>query len=338
MKTTLWLDKCRITGLGESDYFAVRFANYSIDGGKIIPVAGLDEYELPTGIKNCKISGHRLLIELYNLCDQIEFGKKPIHTASVIANWCMKNIHPYEMRELYNEVPNMAEFWKTIKDDERNAKEKLPTTTDPMEMLLRQQEENLSRELSPRERFNVYADRLTGIGEFTTKRFMSDLRELYFAVKVYHAIMAMKDDDRQPAADLAKDGKYSEGMESLSKSILSGSISFAESINEFCYLCRPLKMELGFNARWNEFNYSPVLNTVFDLAWFALFRIAISGTRSAVDDKQTFRTIQCRSCGRTVVATGNNQIFCDDPECQAFKKAKNKREERDRKKKKSKEA
>lgn len=204
---------------------------------------------------------------------------------------------------------------------------------DTMEQLLQQRMPKRKGHIYPREEFSVYTERLTSIGKFTTRQFLQDLKELYFAVKTYHAIMAMQEGDSAPAEALAKDGRETDGMFALSRDITEGRKTFAESVNEFCYLCRPLKMELSYNARWKEFVYAPVLDSVFDIAWFALYRIAVSGARSAVEDKRTFRTIQCRACRRTVVANGNNQLYCDDAECQAFKKAKNQRERRARIKK-----
>jgi len=109
-------------------------------------------------------------------------------------------------------------------------------------------------------------------------------------------------------------------------------MTFSQNIDEFFYLCSPLKMELSYDERRKEFIYAPVLDSIFDIAWFALYRIAISGAHSAIDYKRTFRTIQCRACGRTVVATGNNQLYCNEVECQSFRRAKNKRDERARKK------
>lgn len=107
---------------------------------------------------------------------------------------------------------------------------------------------------------------------------MNDLRDLYFTVKAYHAIIVMKEYDRQSEWSHAKDGRYLDGTPSL-----SNEITFAESINEFCRLCRPLNMELTYNYYLKELDYSLVMNLVFDLAWFALYRIVISVARSAVE-------------------------------------------------------
>jgi len=69
MKTDQWISICRITGLGESEYQAVRFANYSIDNGMITPDV---EVETPaTLLPRRTITGQKLLSRLYSLYETI---------------------------------------------------------------------------------------------------------------------------------------------------------------------------------------------------------------------------------------------------------------------------
>ncbi|HEX3037795.1 MAG TPA: hypothetical protein VHO94_02235 [Oscillospiraceae bacterium] len=332
MKTTVWLDRCTITGVGEIEYHAVKFSDYSIDDGIIVPEVEIDDP--PTSTKMYKLTGQKILISLYKLFDKIDNDKKVDNPANLIAFWCIKHFHPYDMREMYNELPDMDEFWKEIeqKDSIQQDEQVNMSTLHPMEKLLRQHMQTRKVLISPREEFKVHKERLMRLGTFEAQMFLHDLKDLYFAVKTYHAIMAMNEDDNGPAEALAKDGRYSDGMESLSQDIIAGTKSFADCLHEFCFLCHPLNMELNYDVKKSEFIYAPVLNSVFDIAWFALYRIAISGTRSAVDDKLSFSTLQCRACGRTIVSTGRHQIYCKDRECQAFRKAKNKRDERKREK------
>jgi len=43
-------------------------------------------------------------------------------------------------------------------------------------------------------------------------QFLADLREIYYAVYVYHAIKALEEVDIRPAIELSHDGTYSNGM------------------------------------------------------------------------------------------------------------------------------
>ena len=343
MKTDQWISICRITGLGESEYQAVRFANYSIDNGMFTPDV---EIETPAALLPRRtITGQKLLSRLYSLYETINDEQNTIAPSVLIVQWCMKNIHPYEIDALYQFVPDMQEFFAKIEAmrneptnlyDEAGlplpCKAEGPLPTD-MERLLRAQEKKPGMWVSARQEFNVYSIRLQQYGTFTVDQFLADLRELYYAIKVYHAIKALDDNDRQPATELAHDGKYSDGMERLSQQLLNGSLKNAEAFDRFCSLCRTLTMELHYDSHWKEFVYAPVLSSVFDIAWFALFRLAVSGADKATANKQNTRTIQCHACGRTVVATNNRQKYCMDPECQLFRKMKNKRafDERTRK-------
>lgn len=335
MKTDQWISICRITGLGESEYQAVRFANYSIDNGMITPDV---EIETPaTLLPRRTITGQKLLSRLYSLYETINDEQNTIAPNVLIVQWCIKHIHPYEIDALYQFVPDMQEFFakvEAIRKEPTNlydeagrplpCKAEGPVPTD-MESLLRAQVKTPGVWVSERQKFNVYSIRLQQYGTFSIDQFLADLRELYYAIKVYYAIKALKDNDRQPAAELAHDGKYSDGMEHLSRQLLNGSLKEAEAFDRFCSLCRTLTMELDYDSHWKEFVYAPVLSSVFDIAWFALFRIAVSGADKATINKMSARTIQCRACGRTVVATNNRQKYCTDAECQLFRKMKNKR-------------
>jgi len=335
MKTDQWISICRITGLGESEYQAVRFANYSIDNGMITPDV---EIETPaTLLPRRTITGQKLLSRLYSLYETINDEQNTIAPNVLIVQWCIKHIHPYEINTLYQFVPDMQEFFAKVEAMRkepsnlynesgrplaRKAEEPVPTN---MESLLRAQEKTPGVWASARQEFNVYSIRLQQYGTFSIDQFLADLRELYYAIKVYYAIKALKDNDRQPAAKLAHDGEYSDGMEHLSRQLLNGSLKEAEAFDHFCSLCRTLTMDLHYNSHWKEFVYAPVLTSVFDIAWFALFRIAVSGADKSTANKISARTIQCRACGRTVVATNNRQKYCTDAECQLFRKMKNKR-------------
>jgi hypothetical protein len=335
MKTDYWLTICKVTGLGESDYHAVRFSNYAIDNGTITPEVEIEEP--PSVLPHHNISGQKLLTHLYSLYETINSEQNTIAPNVLIAQWCMKQIHPYGIDELYRSAPDMQEFFAKIGavrkeqsdsyDDSgrpvsRKAQESVP---DKLESRLRAYEKEPGVWISGRQEFKAYSIPLRQYGTFTVDQFLADLREIYYAVNVYHAIKALEDGDLSQAAEIALDGKYSNGMEHLSKQLLNGSLKKSEAFDYFCSLCRTLKMELRYDCRWKEFVYAPVLTSVFDIAWFALFRLAVSGADKAAAEKSNVRTIQCRACGRTVVATNNRQKYCNDAECQDFRQMKNKR-------------
>ena len=335
MKTDFWLTICKVTGLGESDYHAVRFSNYAIDNGTITPEVEIEEP--PSVLPHHSVSGQKLLARLYSLYETINSEQNTVAPVVLITQWCMKQIHPYEIGTLYQLVPDMQEFFAKIEATRkepsniydhsgrpipRYAEEPVP---DKLESLLRAHEKKPGAWVSGRQEFKDYSIPLRQYGTFTVDQFLADLREIYYAVNVYHAIKALEEVDLRPAIKLSHDGKYSNGMEHLSRQLVNGSLKKAAAFDYFCSLCRTLTMELRYDSRWKEFVYAPVLTSVFDIAWFALFRLAVSGADKAAAEKSNVRTIQCRACGRTVVATNNRQKFCNDAECQAFRKMKNKR-------------
>lgn len=327
MDTAKWLDRCIVTGVGEAEYQAVRFMGYAYASGHIYPHINEND-PLPCKLKN-KVSGQKVLIDLYELYIALEYKKFPKLSkarrasmaegvkydpqADMIVEWCRTHFHPYAMHDIANTVEDILES-QAFSEPPIDEK-------DHMDMLL-------SETAAPPSE-SCYADRLEGQGGFSKRQFLYDLRGLASAVQVYHSIMGMREEkDASPAQALSRDGRTQEGMEALAGDILSGKRSYEDCIEEFCYLCKPINMQLTYDPRHKSFDYAPVFDSAFDIAWFALYRIAISNERYIDTGNRKLGTIQCRACGRTVTKTGPNQKYCNRPECQAFKEASRKRKSR----------
>ena len=308
MDTGTWLSICTVAGIGESNYTAVRFEYYTIEENRLfVPDTEIDNP--PCRKENYSLTGQDILVSLYNLFDDINYRKNKKGHIELIGEWCKKHIHPYNINELSEHVPDIADYEKML-----------------------EQPNVYCGENSPRKQFQYDTKFLVIDGTFEISKFMRDLELLYFTVKTYHAIMALKDGDSTVAKELAKEGRYCDGRSYTSRDLLSGELDTTEKMNSLCEYFEAQKMELKYDQIKKEFTFVPKVNSVFDIAWYALIRHIISDAASSSKDQINYTLFRCKCCGRLFTPTCNRQKYCADTECQYSRKRKNSKDFYNRKK------
>lgn len=111
---------------------------------------------------------------------------------------------------------------------------------------------------------------------------------------------------------------------------------YYEELRDRLVECIPdFRMRLKLNPRTNRLVFSADVNSVFDIAWYTLARLLSEDP--APEDKgkkekpEEGIMICCRHCGDFLVRRSNRQEYCDKPECQKARNAKNQRDFRRRK-------
>jgi hypothetical protein len=78
---------------------------------------------------------------------------------------------------------------------------------------------------------------------------------------------------------------------------------------------------MKFNVETNNFYIGPDLNSVFEIATYALIRWIASNAPN-MEDTDTRKTLFiCEACGKIGVKTGPRQKYCGTKECQDIRNA-----------------
>lgn len=327
MKTLEWLSTCTIVGIGDIPINAVRFEHYELGNGsaELHPICDRETDKPPKIINKYTLSGYDLLASLYNLFEELNYKDNKNSRASIIDKWCRKHIHPYNINTLFEDIDSFEEY-------------ELLCNYTPSQKLSKMEELLHPNKVPRKVTVTDWHDALDRMfildGTFTIDDFMRDLEYLYFAIKTYHAIKAIEEEaDFTIAREIAKEGKYTDGREDISRELLSEKPVKAKCYHKLAEMCDILKMEIKYNEYEKRFAFVPVINSVFDIAWYALICTISSNALSVKNTKVNNRVIRCPNCGKLFVASSNRQIYCDSTECQAYRNCKKQKAFQDKKRK-----
>lgn len=112
--------------------------------------------------------------------------------------------------------------------------------------------------------------------------------------------------------------------------------NYGELLNKLIERIPDFNMRLKVNPKTNRIEFSADVNSVFDIAWFTLARMISEdptpGNKGlSNDDRPEGSMICCRYCGDFLIRRNGRQEYCDKPDCQKARNAKNQREFRRRK-------
>ncbi len=338
-KSTDILGQKEIGGVGQLIYHPFRYKDYILANDNeeycAFPVCK-PGYE-PAFPTDDSVSGRGLLVSLCNLARQIDDWDNKIPYDQLIIQWCKENMHPYSIDFVYQELTEEG-FDITGYDAELAARDGIFSIKDFME------------DLGKLYTTALFYEALEGICVADEDAACSLYKEgKYFEglpfFESFKNIHSMPDIDVSTAGgNLVKEMElYAEYQKSHpAKQPPDGQFeeepydNYWELLNKLIERIPDFNMCLKVNPKTNRIEFSADVNSVFDIAWFTLARMisedpAPENKGLSNDDRSEGIMICCRHCGNFLIRRNGRQEYCDKPDCQKARNAKNQREFRRRK-------
>lgn len=222
------------------------------------------------------------------------------HQKKVI-EWCSKHIHPYNINKIYDSIPNIDDYYKEVK----------------------------APYISPRSWYEEKAKKALELAQINLFDFLKDLRNLYELTKTYYGLFCFKDGDSKTIENLKTVLEYTSQWNKLAEKILRDNKISKDALKNFAKSIPDVKLSVKFYEKKNSFYLGPKLDSVFDIATYALIRW-IATNAPNMDDTDTKKSLfVCEACGKIGVKNGNRQKYCATKECQDIRNARNKRRKKD---------
>lgn len=316
MSYTDILGFAEIGGVGEMIYHNVQFPEYEIqiEGTEIVVYPKISLGTTMAAKTDYAMTGQKLLASLCNLYKKINDPSYKLEKSYIdlIMDWCRENTHPYQIDYLYDEIHE--------------------------------------------EGFDIKTDAwlLEKDGIFTINDFVHDLAPLCNAFALYHALDQLEIGNDYPARHLYYEGRFEDGLSIFEKykGILDGEtpIKYFDKylqegeqpfvknpLDDYDMLLQRLlscfpdfRMRLKINPRDGRVVYSADVQSVFDIAWYTLSRlVADDAPPKDVDneyDSPEGSILSCLCCGDFFIRRTSRHLYCDNPNCQAERKRKNRRD------------
>lgn len=229
-----------------------------------------------------------LYIKLFNLYLMVKDREKYYNAASkIIVKWSLSRIHPYYPPEVFNIDP----------DTDWGLHWTLLLTG-------------------------------TGLCGFSVRKFIKDLYLLYTDTIAIFTLLYFEYGEDTEAKKFYYESGFGKGTGyDLYKEFTT------EKHNTKTFIRREVvsgiprfKFGLKINEISGKIEFLPEIHSVFDYAYYALSRIAAADIRQ-IDDWGSKKNLTfCSSCGKLFIKTGNNQRYCNDPLCQAYRNQKKSRD------------
>jgi len=337
-KSTDILGQKEIGGVGQLIYHPFRYRDYILTNDReeycAFPVCR-PGYE-PDFPANDSVSGKGLLVSLCNLARQIDDWDNKIPYDQLIIQWCKENMHPYNIDFVYGELTEDS-FDITGYDAELAARDSIFAINDFM------------KDLGALYTTALFYEALEGICVANEDAAYDLYREgKYFEglpfFESFKGIHSMPDVDvSQAGGSLVKEMQiYAEYRKSHPEEQPPDGQFVTEPYDDYGNLLNKLieripdfNMRLKINPKTNRIEFSADVNSVFDIAWFTLARMISEDpapeNKGKSEDRAEDIMICCRHCGAFLIRRNGRQEYCDKPDCQKARNAKNQREFRRRK-------
>lgn len=326
-----------IGGVGEMSYRTVRFPEYDLryenNVGLLCPVYTEESKVIDTN-KDFYMTGQALLASLCNLYKKINDPSCDEPFTKLIADWCVKNTHPFQIDLLYEELTDEQYEYTDCSqlvmrdgifevNDFLHDLEALYHTTCYYYALLKLRcgddsyanhlyyegklsdgysffEKYKNEETMIRKSDNTVIDRLELLKEMREEN--KTLKDLVDNNAIYH--------DRPFLQNPLDDYKHLQD-------VLLG-------------LFPEFRMTLRRDSKTKRVMFAADVQSVFDLGWYTLSRcVADDSPKEDEDPDSMFREgsiLACLNCGDYFIRRGPRQLYCDKLECQAARKRKNRRD------------
>lgn len=308
MNVSDWLSICDIGGLGETAITATRFYMYSLEVNKgfsplLIPECEIDEP--PTTVKKYYLTGQQILVSLYNLFEEIRpIEDELLLMSRKVMGWCTYHAHPYDIVTINAMIPDVKDY------------------NEPTGSLV-----------SHRTWYEQKSKEILEVAQINLMDFMNDLRDLYERTKTYYAIIEAQQGDFRQIEEISKTVlNFESEWNRIAKRIAKNKAVTAEVLESYAKTITEMKITLRFDSKKSTYYLAPELNSVFDIANYALVRLIATNAPNLEDGDSKVAIAFCSGCGKMFVKTGNRQKFCEDETCQAIRNARKAAAYRERKK------
>lgn len=336
--STNFLGFGEIGGVGQLVYHHIRFSDYiwvSRDDPEFPAQPVINEKSPPDMNPKGGMTGKDILISLCNLARRIDDFDEPTPCYDLIIGWCREHMHPYRIDYLYRALNDKAFDIASI-DADLLARDATFTVAQFMKDL--EQLYNAARLYIAMEALCI-ADNSPAYNLYHEGRhFESDsIFERY------------KRNDEIPDIDVsaAKDNLleemklYNEYREAHTELQPPDGVFAREPYDDFEQLQERLidyipdfRLRLKRNTKTNTLVFAADVDSVFDIAWYTLARMLSEDPpleqKGFTEQRPEGIMIRCHNCGRFFIRSKRSQQYCDLPECQKARNAKNQREFRRR--------
>ena len=283
------------------------------------------------------LDGKEILTSLCDLARTIDSFETKENFQDLILQWCRTHMHPYQIDELFNEMTDedfetagfLAELASRdgmfLMDDFLRDLGRLYNAArfyialDGVTMAEENNAYNLYQqgrffESSPLfEKYKLRRPKLPD--DFDVSKAGDDLVEI---MKMENKYLAEHPVEQPPEGEFAEE-PYDH---------------FEELRNAMLEFFPDFKLRLKLNPRTNRIVLSADVNSVFEIAWYALAHLMTEEPLPEEKGKQVSRPegmmTCCKNCGRFFIRRNYRNEYCELTECQKARNAKNQREFRDR--------
>lgn len=329
---------CEIGGIGQLIYHTFTFKNYECEesNGEWYLKPIINRGEKPIIADNSSWTGEEIFTKLYNLGKKINDISNKTSYIKDIVDFCSDIAHPYFVDELYsviNEGVIVAQ-----EDEQKFERDAMFSVSDFLH--------DLERFYTTTEFYFALKDLMDSTGDKAYQLYQEGkvFDELPFFEEFKHELSSEKYDEN---ACTSPDDIVCEMQEDMKKqSHFTGENNdwFArEPIDYYDQLIEKLigilpdfQMCLKRNPRNDKVMFTANVNSVFDIAWYALAHIIADydpPTKNLDEQGNPKGTIMtCLNCGQAFIRRSNRQLYCSAKECQNAHNAKRQKQFRERRK------
>ncbi len=339
-RTTEYISFGEIGGIGQLIYHNFRFADYTLeydDDNQLlaVPVIGKDAPPDMSQLEN--LDGNEILTSLCNLAEAVDSYDTKEPYQELIVRWCKKHMHPFQIDELFAELSE-----KGVRESDFLLKQAGRDGIFSIDEFMKE----LGR-LYNAARFYMALDGVTVAEEYAAYHLFKEGKFFESSAlfeKYKHLIPELPDDfDMSPAGgDLLKEMQLVNSYLATHPAEQPPEGEFAtEPFDDYDQLRDSLlsffpdfKLRLKLNPKTQRVILSADVNSVFEIAWYALAHLLTEEPLPEEKGKTKPRPeglmICCKNCGQFFIRRNSRNGYCDREECQRARNAKNQREYRNR--------
>ena len=340
-----------VGGIGEISYRSIRFPEYDIrglpekdeDGNWVMededysgPVLLCPRYKeddkMISPRRDHRLTGQNLLTSLCNLYQELNDPKCDIEPTYLIKDWCLENIHPYNMDFIYEQYTEDLSYEVNNHIVERDGVFAVEDFLKDLEPIyhttcfyhaltqLIQGERSYALALYSEGRlsdsypfFEKYKSRPTQGGFLHFDDIMEEMEH--------------KKQLRAPEADIPPE----------KRTFMQNPLKDLDYLHEALMSLFPeFRMKLRKDPDTKRITFAADIRSVFDICWYTLARMVADDTPKEDEDISSYfresSILCCLNCGSFFTRTGPRQKYCKDKDCQAARQRNNQRANRTRKK------
>lgn len=329
-----------IGGIGQLIYHNFRFADYTLEydeSNHMIAIPVIGKEALPDMSQLEDLDGNEILTSLCDLARRVDSFETKERYQDLIIQWCKTHMHPYRIDELFAELSEdgLSESDYML---ELAGRDGIFQIDDFMEELGR---------LYNAARFYIALDGVTVAEEYAAYHLYEEGRFFESSAlfeKYKHPMPELPEDFDVSAAggDLLTEMQLTNAYLATHPAEQPPEGEFAtEPFDDYEELRDALlsffpdfKLRLKLNPKTKRVVLSADVNSVFEIAWYALAHLLteepLPEEKGKTQPRPEGMMTCCKNCGRFFIRRNSRNGYCDLEGCQRARNAKNQREYRDR--------